>query len=107
MKIQIVDLSASLTYIVQDNKVEVALRILSYDLFLENMYFPTDRELLKGEYVHQEDNTEVMNSRQHIPKKMTTEHERKPHMMYAIDLNLLDCMYLLNKIMITKRYKVE
>ena len=69
---------------VQNNKIEAALRRLSYELSLENMYSPTDSELLEGGYVPQEDNIEVINSRQYISKNVPTEHERKLHLMYAM-----------------------
>lgn len=83
-QIQIVGLSASLTYAVQDSRVEATLRRLCHELSAEKMYSPTDNELVEGGYVPQQDNIEVIHSRQYVPENVIPEDERKPHLMYAM-----------------------
>ena len=66
-RIQVIGLSASLTYAVEQKAVEQALSNLCHDLSVTRMISPSDEELLKSGYIPMDDNIETMKKPWHIP----------------------------------------
>jgi ERCC4-related helicase len=83
-RIQIVGLSASLTYAVEHKAVEQALANLCYDLSATRMISPTEDELQKSGYIPNDDSIETMKTRWTVPAGVIPEHERLPHEMHKI-----------------------
>ena len=66
-QVQILGLSASLTYAVQHKAVEDALANLCLDLSVTKMISPTEEELKNSGYVPQDDNIETMQKAWDVP----------------------------------------
>jgi ERCC4-related helicase len=66
-RIQVVGLSASLTYAVEHKAVEQALANLCYDLSISKMISPTEEELKKSGYIPQDDSIETMHKPWVVP----------------------------------------
>ena len=66
-RIQMVGLSASLTYAVGQKSVEQALKNLCDDLIVTKMISPTSEELVDGGYVPQDDTIETMHRPWELP----------------------------------------
>lgn len=81
-KIQIIGLSASLTYAVGILEMQKALRNLSNDLSLENMIRVSDEELISGGYKPPSDEIEIVHPRV-VPEGIVPHKYRKPHEMHA------------------------
>ncbi|KAL7464594.1 hypothetical protein ACHAXS_004935, partial [Conticribra weissflogii] len=81
-RIQILGLSASLTYAVGHKAVEAALGNLCYDLSVTNMISPTEEELLAAGYTPKDDFIEQMHEPWNAPEGVVPEHLRKTHAMY-------------------------
>ena len=67
-RIQVVGLSASLTYAVGHREVENALRHLCDDLDVRKMISPTEADLISGGYQPQDDTIETMHKPWEVPK---------------------------------------
>lgn len=76
VSVQILGLSASLTYDIHDSTVEKTLSRLCDELSTEIMHSPTDDELIKGGYAPQQNNTEVIHSRRYVPELVLPECDR-------------------------------
>jgi len=81
-RIQILGLSASLTYAVGHKAVEAALGNLCYDLSVTNMISPTEEELMSAGYTPKDDVIEQMHEPWNVPDGVVPEHLRKTHAMY-------------------------
>lgn len=105
---QIVGLTASLTYAVDDVKIKKALDSLCRDLNIEKMCSPTDEELEQGGYIRQQSNVEIVETP--LPATVVPVNERKPHMVYetfstrirekrasGFATHIWDCVQLLEK----------
>ena len=68
-RIQVIGLSASLTYAVEHKAVEQALSNLCHDLSVTKMISPSDEELIKSGYIPQDDNIEPRK----LPRKYHSE----------------------------------
>ena len=68
-RIQVIGLSASLTYAVEHKAVEQALSNLCHDLSVTRMISPSDEELIKSGYIPQDDNIETMKP-WHVPDEV-------------------------------------
>ncbi len=66
-RIQVVGLSASLTYAVEHKAVEQALANLCHDLSISKMICPTEEELTKSGYITQDDSIETMHKPWAVP----------------------------------------
>lgn len=66
-RVQILGLSASLTYAVSHVAVERALSNLCHDLSVTKMISPTEEELLSGGYKPQDDNIETIQKPWDVP----------------------------------------
>jgi len=82
-RIQIVGLSASLTYAVEYKAVEQALANLCHDLNVTKMISPAEEELRNAGYIPREEGIETMKQPWGVPDDVIPEHERRPHMMHA------------------------
>ena len=119
-RIQVVGLSASLTYAVDHKAVVQALSNLCHDLSISKMISPTEEELKKSGYVPQDDSIETMHKPWAVPdgvipgkcasyiiivtKRVNfrihfscamhvtyySEHARLPHMMHEIFMKRID-----------------
>jgi len=92
-KIQVIGLSASLTYAVGETGIQKALRNLSQDLSLQNMIRVSDNELIRGGYKPPSDELEIIQPRTD-PEGIIPRQSRQPHLMHATffrraDLNQL------------------
>ena len=67
-KVQVVGLSASLTYAVEHKAVEQALANLCHDLSVKKMISPTGEELKRSGYIPQDDSIETMKKPWDIPE---------------------------------------
>jgi len=81
-RLQIVGLSASLTYAVQDKAVNSTLSRLCQELSTEIMYSPTDHQLKEGGYIPQQNLIQVIPMQNHIPKNVVPVSQRRPHLMH-------------------------
>jgi len=86
-KVQVVGLSASLTYAVEHKAVEQALANLCHDLSVKKMISPTEEELKRSGYIPQDDSIETMKKPWDIPEGVIPENERFPHMMHEQFMN--------------------
>lgn len=66
-RIQVIGLSASLTYAVEHKAVKQALANLCHDLSITRMISPSDEELIKSGYIPQDDNIETMKKPWDVP----------------------------------------
>ncbi|KAL7551208.1 hypothetical protein ACHAWF_014400 [Thalassiosira exigua] len=82
-RVQVLGLSASLTYAVGHREVEQALANLCHDLQVTKMISPSEVELRKSGYVPQDDNIETMKKPWDVPDGVIPENDRRPHMMHA------------------------
>lgn len=106
-RIQVIGLSASLTYAVGHKAVEQALKNLCDDFTVTKMISPTSEELIDGGYVPQDDTIETMHKPWELPRGVLdgngflcfvsaifydiahcnilfAENQRKPHLMHQI-----------------------
>lgn len=81
--VQIVGLSASLTYAVTDHGIKAALDGLFYDLRITKLCSPSQEELMAGGYKPQQGDEEVIDARE-TPDGVVPEYAREPHRMYEI-----------------------
>lgn len=111
-RIQVVGLSASLTYAVGHRAVEQALVNLCDDLDVTVMISPTSEELVAGGYTPQDDTIETMQKPWQVPKGVLdgkrkclallkhhishlssfiiSESQRKPHLMHEIFIRRIE-----------------
>lgn len=80
--VQIIGLSASLTYAVGEKGVTNTLNRLGRELGIEKMVSPSEEDLLAGGYVPQKENIEI-DSYRDTPEGVVPEVERKPHLMHS------------------------
>lgn len=85
---QLIGMSASLTYSVDDRGIQNSLNRLCYELNVDKMISPSVSELVDGGYVppHGE-NVEVENTRESIPDDVVPMEDRKPHLMHQMFMN--------------------
>ena len=69
-KVQVVGLSASLTYAVEHKAVEQALANLCQDLSVTKMISPTEEELKESGYIPQDDSIETMKKPWDVPENV-------------------------------------
>ena len=81
-KIQVIGLSASLTYAVSEANIQKALRNLSKDLSLHNMIRVSDEELKCGGYTPPSDELEIVHQNA-APEGIIPIQSRQPHLMHA------------------------
>lgn len=81
-RVQVVGLSASLTYAVEHRAVEEALANLCHDLSITKMISPTEEELKKSGYVPQDDSIETISKPWDVPEGVIPEAARRPHEMH-------------------------
>jgi hypothetical protein len=79
--VQIVGLSASLTYAVTDHQIKAALDGLFYDLRITKLCSPSQEELMAGGYKPQQGDLEVIDARE-TPDGVVPEYAREPHLMH-------------------------
>jgi hypothetical protein len=79
--VQIVGLSASLTYAVTANQIKAALDSLFYDLRITKLCSPSQEELMAGGYKPQQGEVELIDARE-TPDGVVPEYAREPHRMY-------------------------
>ena len=80
--IQVVGLSASLTYAVEHRAVEQALANLCHDLSISKMISPKRDELLRSGYVPQDDSIETISKPWDVPDGVIPEDKRRSHEMH-------------------------
>lgn len=80
--VQVIGLSASLTYAVGKAAVEKTLCNLSHDLRLTKMITTTDAELLAGGYTPPKKDIEIVHPHK-SPEGVVPVDERKPHLMHT------------------------
>ena len=81
-RIQVVGLSASLTYAVEHKAVEQALASLCHDLSVTKMISPSEEELKQAGYIPQDDSIETMKKPWDVPDVVIPEGQRLPHLMH-------------------------
>ncbi|KAL7541307.1 hypothetical protein ACHAXR_010799 [Thalassiosira sp. AJA248-18] len=105
-RVQIVGLSASLTYAVEHRAVEQALANLCHDLSVKKMISPTEKELVRSGYVPQDDNIETMKKPWDVPENVIPESKRRPHEMHGQFMQRVDTKsttYFASKILLVVR----
>lgn len=80
--IQVLGLSASLTYAVRDTCIVSALNRICRELRIEHMISPTDEELIEGGYVSQQGRHVKVERAADLPEDLIPKSERKPHEMH-------------------------
>jgi ERCC4-related helicase len=81
--LQIIGLSASLTYAVVEKTIETALKRLCLDLCITKMCSPTTKDLLAGGYVPKNGSIEIIDGKWK-PDGVSPEWGREPHEMHEI-----------------------
>ena len=81
-KVQILGLSASLTYAIGDSAVEKTLNGLSRDLGLNGMINISDEELRAGGYDPPHENIEIIHPKV-LPEGVVAVKDRRPHLMHS------------------------
>jgi ERCC4-related helicase len=87
--IQILGLSASLTYGVDDHSIKKTLDNLCVDLCIKKMCSPTTADLIAGGYRPQQDHCEIVDCRE-TPEGVLPEWKREPHLMHDIFTNRVE-----------------
>ena len=89
-KVQTLGLSASLTYEVQELRIQETLNRLCRELSIETMLSPSVDELEAGGYVPQHGrNVEVVSTRQ-VPEGVLPAGARKPHLMHSLFMKRIE-----------------
>lgn len=86
---QIIGLSASLTYAVSDNQIKKALASLCHDLRITKMCSPSREDLIAGGYKPQQGNVEIIDARE-TPDGVLPEWERQPHLLHRTFLQRIE-----------------
>ena len=86
-KVQILGLSASLTYDVHESKIKTTLSRLCAELSTEIMISPSVEELEAGGYIQQGGRSVEVMSTWHLPEGITKQSSRKPHLMHETFMN--------------------
>ena len=87
--IQIIGLSASLTYAVTDLQISKALDGLVLDLGIVKLCSPTSEELVAGGYKPQNGNVEIVDTHE-APDDVVPEWERQPHLLLETFLKRIE-----------------
>lgn len=85
--VQVLGLSASLTYDVHESKIKTTLNRLCTELSTEIMISPSVEELEAGGYVQQGGRSVQVMSTSHLPEGITRPSSRKPHSMHETFMN--------------------
>ena len=80
--IQVLGLSASLTYAVNDRSIKKTLGRVCHELKIEKMISPSVAELVDGGYVSQHGRNVEVEQVSKLPKGLIPRAERKPHEMH-------------------------
>jgi hypothetical protein len=83
-KIQVIGLSASLTYAVGDSSITATLNRIGRELRIEKMISPSTAELEEGGYVSQHGRSVEVESAADVPEGVIPKADRKPHDMYRL-----------------------
>ena len=88
--IQIIGLSASLTYAVDERRITKVLNRLCFELRVTKMCAPTTEDLIAGGYVPKNDcNVEILDSEDE-PSDIVPVSVRKPHLVHATILKRIE-----------------
>lgn len=82
-KVQIVGLSASLTYAVRKEAITKTLNRICRELAIERMESPTVEELEQGGYISQHGRNVEVEHCGDVPEGVMAEDKRKPHLMHS------------------------
>ena len=82
-KIQVLGLSASLTYGVDEPSIRATLDRLCRELDVQKMESPSTEELVQGGYVPPYGNNVELERASEVPEGVTDRASRKPHLMHA------------------------
>jgi hypothetical protein len=82
--IQLLCLSASLTYKVSENDIKKAINKLCAELCIQKMVSPTDSELREGGYKPPSDDCIEIEVSREVPTGVIPMYKRKQHEMYGI-----------------------
>ena len=81
-KIQILGMSASLTYAVRDTSIASTLNRICLELRIEQMISPSNEELMEGGYTSQHGRNVEIERAADLPEGLIPKSARKPHDMY-------------------------
>ena len=88
--IQVLCLSASLTYKVSENDIEKAINKLCAELCIQKMESPSHGELIEGGYVPPKDDCIEIETSQEVPAGVVPKYRRKNHDMYGTFMKRID-----------------
>ena len=82
-RIQVLGLSASLTYAVADTAITSTLNRICHELHIEKMISPTVEELVEDGYISQHGRNIEVERAADLPEGLIPREERKPHLMHS------------------------
>jgi hypothetical protein len=89
-KLQVIGMSASLTYDVEESAIQATLGRLCRELMIDTMISPSIEELKRGGYTPQYGHNVELERCSELPEGILDRHSRKPHLMHQTFLRRFD-----------------